>query len=228
MSAKYYGNDKIDLRSGYGFGGYEDWVYQDFDARISILLDRLENHEFFDVGTYGLCISCGCEISHGLYCEDCDDDIHARCEQCGERCSETWTVHDRHGDEIEVCEDCLDDYSICDDCGEYHYSDNMHCVAGERYVCEGCFDSNYVCCDECGEYYHMNEGCLSLAYDRNRNEVYICESCRENEYEYCERCNETFHESLMHTTRDDGENEIRVCEDCLAEIEGELEEAQEA
>ena len=74
----------------------------------------------------------------------------------------------------------------------------------------------------------MNDGCLSLAYDRNRNEVYICESCRENEYEYCERCNETFHESLMHTTRDDGANEIRVCEDCLAEIEGELEEAQDA
>ena len=225
---KYVRNQRgVHIYKGYGFGGYEDWIHQDFDARVSIRLDRLEDFRNFDVGTYGLCVTCGEEISQGLYCDECDCEKHVRCGQCGERCLQTWTVHDHDGDEMEVCESCLDDFILCDDCDEYHYAGDMHCVSGDRYVCESCFE-HYACCDECGEYYRDNDCCLSLAYDANGNEVYICENCRVNEYEVCERCDEVFHESLMHTARDDDENEIRVFDDCLAELEREFEEAQEA
>ena len=218
---KYCSNRRgITIRPGKGYGGYVDWKYSDFDARISIRNDHAEDFEVFDVGTYGLCIVCGDEISEGLYCSCCEDSPRIRCDHCGEYCSETWLVHDRDGEEIDVCEDCLSEfYTCCADCDEYHYSSNTHCVSGDRYVCEECFNENYTCCDDCGEYYRNDSDCLHLAYDADGCECYICDSCREFAYEYCEHCNETYHESLMHTFCDKDGNEIRVCADCLEELE---------
>lgn len=224
---KYCTNQQgVTIRRGYGFGGYEDWTYTDFDARISIRLDHIGDFKVFDVGTSGLCIMCGDKISSSLYCHDCATERHIRCEHCDEHCDETYTVHNRDGEEIEVCLSCLDEYfTRCEDCGEYYWASDMHCVSGERYVCEGCFDSNYVCCDECGEYYHVEDGSLCLSYDANGCECYVCENCRDNYYEDCEHCHETCHESLMHTFCDKDGNEIRVCCDCLGELEREIQEA---
>ena len=65
---KYHGNSKIHLCSGYGFGGYEDWTYEDFCAKVSIRADHENDYKEFEIGTCGLCISCGHETSDGLYC----------------------------------------------------------------------------------------------------------------------------------------------------------------
>lgn len=224
---KYCTNQQgVTIRHGAGFGGYSDWVYTDFDARISIRLDCIDTFETFEVGDSGLCVICGEESSQGLYCRYCEDEKHFRCDHCGEYCTDLTTVYNSDGEEIDVCESCLDEYyTCCDDCGEYHYASNMHCVSGERYVCEDCFENNYTCCEDCGEYYRDDDGCLSLVYDADGCECYVCENCRESEYEFCEHCQETYHHSLMHTFCDEDGNEIRVCDDCLKELEEERQEA---
>ena len=58
---------------GCGFGGYADWNYSDFDAKISIRADHENDYETLEVGTYGLCICCGEETEIGLYCDDCKE-----------------------------------------------------------------------------------------------------------------------------------------------------------
>ncbi|MBR1419563.1 MAG: hypothetical protein IJ575_00675 [Selenomonadaceae bacterium] len=119
---KYCGNDQlVSIKPSYSFGGYSDWLYSDFDAKISIRADHSDDFETFTVGDYGLCISCGCEISEGLYCVDCDPDRHELCQECEEYCYETTEVINRNGEHIRVCERCLDEYySFCEHCEHYY------------------------------------------------------------------------------------------------------------
>lgn len=49
-------------------------LYPDFDAKISIRQDHAHDFKTFDVGTYGLCISCAGEIYSKLLCDDCNHD----------------------------------------------------------------------------------------------------------------------------------------------------------
>ena len=58
---KYYGNTEINFSSGCGFGGYEDWEHEDFNAKVSIRADHKDNFREFEIGTWGLCISYGYE-----------------------------------------------------------------------------------------------------------------------------------------------------------------------
>ncbi|WP_213065489.1 hypothetical protein, partial [Acinetobacter baumannii] len=105
----------VTIRNGYGFGGYSDWVYPEFDAKISIRNDHSHDFKPFEVGTYGLCICCGNVTSEGLYCSDCDPDEREFCQECEESCYETWEVIDYRGNFIRVCSDCLERYyRYCD------------------------------------------------------------------------------------------------------------------
>lgn len=65
------GEKSFCVERGDGFGGYPDWEYENFDGRISIRADHAEDFTSLVVGSYGLCVSCGCETSRGVYCEDC-------------------------------------------------------------------------------------------------------------------------------------------------------------
>ena len=176
---KYCGNKHgIHIACGCGFGGYCDWTHPDFDAKISIRRDHEHDFEIFDVGTYGLCISCGCEISNGLFCDDCDHDDCELCQECENYCSETWEVFNHRGEVIRVCESCLDEhYRLCEHCHEYYPRDTLTTTGDGSRVCSQCIADDYAVCDKCDEYFRRNE--LSEVVNADGDTMLICQACRE-------------------------------------------------
>lgn len=207
----YFNNNICTIHSGAGFGGYPDWIYKEFDAKISIRQDHADDFKAFNVGTYGLCICCGEEIERGLYCRDCDSENSEVCADCGEHCPETYLVHDSDGGR-HVCESCRDEnYRYCIECGEYHPIDDMTPVDDE-WICSGCLDEYYSYCDECEEYYRNDD--VYPAYNRYGYSVCVCEDCRDASYGACEECGELHHTDRLFTVRDRNSFEITVCENC--------------
>lgn len=207
------------IECGDGFGGYADWTYTDFDCHISFRKDcDRDVVDSLNVGTWGLCISCGCETSHGLYCAECSHEGDEQCDECGEWCysDDLWTVRNRDGIEIHVCESCRDEYySYCDHCEEYFPNDSVYEIDG-RYVCEHCRNEYYEQCDECGEWHHSED--MHCVHDSYGDEVYVCDDCFEN-YCYCENCGEYHHIDNMISAVAANGNEICICEDCRDEFE---------
>ena len=216
---KYYGNTEITFTTGDGFGGYTDWEYEDFSAKVSIRADHEKDYRSFSIGTYGLCISCGCETSDGLYCDECSD--RHICDDCGEHFAEDelYTVHNCYSDTLEVCEECRDrHYSCCDDCSEYYPSDNMSETANGYWVCPDCLNSNYVRCECCERWVRMSDACI--ASDSYGNDVHICECCCEEYYQFCEVCDRYVmnDDAVIVYDRDDYDGSIHersVCPHCL-------------
>jgi len=205
---KYCGN-KHDIRiaCGDGFGGYADWVHPDFDAKISIRQDHEHDYEIFNVGTYGLCISCAGELYSKLLCEDCNHDDCELCQECENYTSETWEVFNRHGERIQVCDHCLNEYyRLCVHCEEYHDKSQMTMIHDGSYVCSRCLSDDYLLCNECDEYFLADE--VSLAIDQNGNNVYVCDHCRDKHYTQCSECEKFFHNDSI-----DG----NICHHCQAE-----------
>ena len=219
------------MESGCGFGGYKDWTYEDFCAKVSIRSDHENDYQPFEIGTYGLCISCGCETSEGLYCEECNDSHPCDC--CGYHYSEEelYTVHDCYGDTLEVCECCRDRYySYCDDCGEYYPQGEMTCTVDGSYVCSNCLESDYVQCHCCGEW--VRDDYVYMAIDSDDGEVTVCESCLNESYVHCDDCDEWVHEDDIETAYDEHGHEHHIgpccagnykrCDDCYMLFKPEL------
>ena len=60
------------------FGGYADWEYYEFNAKLSIRKDHKDDFRPFTIGEAGRCVSCG-RLTHyedGLYCYRCHDRDH--------------------------------------------------------------------------------------------------------------------------------------------------------
>lgn len=210
----YSGNKRgIYIEADYGFGGYCDWNFSEFNPKISVHENHREDFETFTVGIYGLCICCGEETSEGLYCEYCDNDESEICDECEERCDSTTTVINEYGERIEVCDSCLEDgYRFCPHCDEYYSRDTMT-VVGNNYVCERCLAEYYAQCYECDEYQHRDE--LHSVINQSGEEVMVCEECRYNYYEHCDCCQNVCHEDIMTGVHvRDTDNQIRVCDDC--------------
>ncbi|MBQ8133549.1 MAG: hypothetical protein IJ192_03940 [Clostridia bacterium] len=206
------------LKVGDGFGGYPDWQYSEFDAKVSIRNDCSETKHPLIIGRYGRCVCCGYETSDGVYCDDCKRESSdcETCDECGECCDETYHVYDRRGNDQYVCESCRDEYySCCDRCDEYYPSDSLtHCTDG-NYVCENCRDNYYFQCDDCGEWAPEDER-ISV----NDDEAYICSDCYGNgDYWTCEDCGHVYSSDHMHST-EFGE----LCDDCYERKMGEKEE----
>lgn len=86
------------------------------------------------------------------------------------------------------CEKCMVDnccISYCEDCGEYHYDDNMVYIEDtQEYVCEDCINNgNYFQCHDCGEYYSTDN--VTSCYN---GDYLVCDTCRDNHYTYVECC----------------------------------------
>lgn len=143
----YCGNPYCNIAAGEGFGGYTDWTYEQFDAKISIRTDHAGDFREFSVGTYGLCIHCACEIDGRLYCSDCneddeEDDDDEICEDCGESCYETHLVYGSSGHERYVCASCrANHYTRCQECGDYAPREQMEPMEDGRALCRGCRES---------------------------------------------------------------------------------------
>lgn len=203
------------VEEGEGFGGYADWTYENFDGHISFRKDcDRDSVDCLEVGTWGLCISCGCETSHGLYCDDCDHGNDHQCEWCEEWFDDDdlYTVRDENGNEMQVCADCRDEhFEFCEHCEGYHHENAMNYIDGIS-VCDDCRDEYYEECDECGEWHH-HDSMTAVINDRG-NEVYVCDRCRDEHYCYCDECGEyhLFEETMLVYTA--GGNEEYRCEDC--------------
>ncbi|SEH23149.1 hypothetical protein [Selenomonas sp. KH1T6] len=160
----YVNNSKCSIGAGTGFGGYTDWLYKEFNAKLSIRIDHEENYESFNIGTYGLCIQCGEEIDKWLYCYDCNDSFYEedededRCEACGDYFSSTYLVIDSHGHETYVCAGCRDRlYAYCDECHVYYPKADVVEVAEEIRICPSCLERHYAKCPDCGKYFLKEE-----------------------------------------------------------------------
>ena len=215
---KYYGNSEVHLCSGYGFGGYEDWEHEDFNAKVSIRADHEGNFRGFEIGTWGLCICCGNETDQGLYCDECKD-THI-CDQCGDHFSEEelYTVYDRDGETLEVCEYCRDRYySYCGCCGEYYPQDVMTETVNGSYVCPDCLEANYVQCQCCNEW--VGNGDTYSAVDRYGDHIDVCESCIDNYYVRCDDCEEFVNTDDAESAYDEHGHELRICPCCIDKYE---------
>ncbi|MBR7025939.1 MAG: hypothetical protein IKI08_08055, partial [Selenomonadaceae bacterium] len=87
-------------------------------TKISIRRDHEQDFEIFNVGTYGLCISCAGEISSKLLCEDCNHDGCELCQECENYCSETLDVINRRNELSEVVNADGDTILFCQACRE--------------------------------------------------------------------------------------------------------------
>lgn len=175
---KYVDNElDIEFDSRYGFGGYEDWTYRDFSPILSIRKDWDKEKKRFTIGDYGLCFSCGDECNKRLLCDDCDSEN--RCDGCEEHYNrdDLFTVYNYYGNELRVCESCLDDtYRQCTECGEYHDRDDMTWLENSaEYVCRDCRDRYYTRCNECGQY--VRDSDVESAIDSDGFSIDICENC---------------------------------------------------
>lgn len=218
-----YVNNKrnIGLYAGYGFGGYVDWDVEDFKAKISVHKNRLDDFETFRIGTYGLCIHCGDEISEGLYCGSCETDgEYYRCDNCGGLCYETTTVYDYAGNAREVCNYCLNTYyDYCDECESFHpQSDMTYISSTDTHVCGECLENFYMQCQDCGEYFRIrSHKYLNSAYDRREQSIYVCDECLEAYYEECDHCHAHHHTDSMTNAYNDDGGKIRICPTCKNE-----------
>ena len=211
-----YCDSKICITKGAGFSGYADWVHFDNQAIISIRKDHENGAKGFSVGSYALCIECGEQYdgkSEYLTCESCRG--YERCDECGEEydADDMYDVISRYGEQIRVCQNCLDDeYFYCEDCEEYHHISDRIYIEGRGYICQRCYENgDYFYCDDCNTYHHADDACwVGGDYD-GRN---VCSDCFQD-YEYCEHC-ETYQRSCdMYNAHDEDGNEIRICYDCL-------------
>lgn len=162
-----------------------------------------ENDRCITVGHDPICIECGhehdtedciscCSKPSEYYCEECgepidDDDViwineEPYCHDCVTWCDECesyfvgegTTVINGYGYTITVCDDCLDSYTYCDCCGEYHPSEMTYWIDVDcESVCGDCFSDYYGTCEDCGEYYKLKD-----LEDHNGN--LLCPSCLED------------------------------------------------
>ena len=213
---------RINFYSGCGFGGYCDWTYDYMCPKLSIRSDAMEtvkNGEFkpWEIGTYGLCPYCGEEHSENFLCDSCTEPEFA-CDCCGEGVydeDDLYWVYDDRGDEIRVCQYCLDSYFIrCDRCDDYHHRDTIQEVRtewGTECWCDDCTENYANWCEECESY--TTEDMYDVR-DSYGNHISVCESCFENNYSACEECGEYAHNDLMEWANDGDGGQVWTCDEC--------------
>lgn len=211
----YIDNDRgIKFDAGEGFGGYLDWTYRDFNAKVSIRKDHTQDHKLFKIGTYGLCIKCADETSDGVYCEDCVPSNRIRCYDCDEYDYEEnmYQVSNSHGDEVYVCRSCYEDhYDSCHECGDYWDEDSMTETQDETWVCPNCAERYYsrcYCCDELVR----NDDTVRAVGSRGYF-VDVCDRCISDSFVMCGSCGYYVDRSIAETVDIDGEK-TRVCPEC--------------
>ena len=150
-------------------------VYDYRGNRIFVCNDCLES--------YCCCEHCGAYhpfdnmtfICDGVYvCQSCLEERYSVCDYCDEyNLTDDLHVAVNHfGDEILICENCLDHYQTCDECGRYVYHNDVitayNCDAQPIHICPDCRDNGYYApCDVCGRIFQedaLNDG--------------ICDECK--------------------------------------------------
>ena len=227
-STKKYADNAwhINIGEACGFGGYPDWKYSNFNAFLSIQKDKVKEipsgYNPYNIGTYGLCISCGEETTQYLYCDDCDDrdeqyDCHCDC--CDEDVSDVYEAY-MGGNAIYVCESCKEDYfHYCDDCSDLTHEDDGNYYEGNgAWICNDCRDRYYKECDCCDDTL-IGNGNENIVLDKWFDEICLCDSCFDDETVTCENCERVF---MYDAIGDDG-----LCDECRDELDEEDEENED-
>ena len=189
-----------------------------------------------------------CFESEFITCEDCGeivkkddayqtDDGNWICENCRENyfycdiCEGLFPDDEGNyieSEEVCVCGHCLtNNYTRCDDCGEYVADNRIIGTANSESICRNCYENDYFTCEACGEVYHT---------DRYGSDG-MCEDCADddqspsNVHSYSYTPSLVFHRGagearegrlyfgveleLSHATGDDKINNIDSCVEIL-------------
>lgn len=166
MTAKTMEQDLDDERS---------WGPQDDDE---LLLDELDDEDIKEIDEM-------CKEMEKLDQQEQENEENEQeivvCEECGEEIpiSEAVELNGNY-----YCQECAELYEKCDNCGDYHYKDEMTTVAGGDRVCESCLDDYYSYCEECGRYVDNDDMCEVIG--QFGDSVWMCEDCRDEKCFYCD------------------------------------------
>lgn len=172
--------------------------YRDYARFDSCSLSRVkntENHIIIKVGSAPICIECGCrhDITETINC--CSGTTHI-CTKCGRLIHDddtTWVGDDPY------CENCV---AYCEICDQPEVIDNVQYVEGYGYVCNYCWENEFVTCEDCGRVVLDNESAYIEERDR-----YLCEDCAKEKYECCENCGTWHPKGSL--------NERGMCDNCV-------------
>lgn len=192
--------EQLRIEAGMDFGGYTDWIYENFNPKISVMVNQ-ENPTGFLIGVAGRCIVCGCPTSKGLYCRECKDDREI-CDDCGNYCEALYEVYDEDGNRREVCYECRENsYTECVRCNYYYPDDSMVRLATGEYVCDECCLDYYTRCDICGEYYENDF--VAVAFNEYYNRTRVCSDCLLDSFVECTNCGEYIHTNISNEVNDE-------------------------
>lgn len=131
-----------------------------------------------------------------------------KCEICGELHSpDEGKIIKGYNHIYFVCNDCnIDNYVVCDDCGELVKEDETYTTHDDRLICTNCYDSNgYYICDRCGLAIEDSD-CIYIEDTKE----YMCEDCADRYCYQCMECGRWFTDANIFS---DAEGE-HLCEDC--------------
>lgn len=138
-------------RLGHKGCGQEDRMEEEEDddrMTCESCYDRFDDDDisFYDAADQYLCDACWLAMS--VRCDNCNDQFYY---PVSGRIDYPLTQV-RGGDEF--CENCLEEYSYCEECEEYVHIDDMHPWSAKEDVptCERCWKTIYKLCDECSEW----------------------------------------------------------------------------
>ena len=196
----------------FGFGGYADWIKcHDERIKLSVRKDCVEDARYtvYNIGVPSLCVNCGEEIDGDRwFCDECDGE-HAVCAECGRSvladCG-NW-IYDAKGNKIFVCDECLiNNYRICEVCGEYHHCDHSTTVWNDNVVCDDCLAEHFDYCEDCCQW-------LPKDYVTDIGWKVVCNDCLHDNYFRCEECGNWECNSDANWIEKGGK-EIAICYDC--------------
>ncbi len=121
-----------------------------------------------------------------------------------------------HGDDSFVCNDCRDNYIVCDECEELWDIGSIEEIDG-RNVCHECRDSSdYFQCDDCGAWHRRVEDTWwdSANYFETGDNHTICQNCFDDHYERCNDCGEIYFRDDMTLAENEDGDEVYYCADC--------------
>ncbi len=184
------------------FGGYADWQYPQFGARIMRRKDSPVYDDSYEIlplkiGESGMCLCCGEDICEDIICDKCEK--LGRCADCDMDLTNSgaegfWAI-DEDGESRYVCMNCLHrNYAACDRCGEYYDEEALGFIRTTDeglYYCPSCFDHEIYDIDKCHfckdfclrsatTYFMLPDGFTSRA----------CDECLEDYCQECSSCGE--------------------------------------
>lgn len=181
-------------------------------------------------GNYYMGDNCYCMEAYKL---DLSNYESIKCPDCGTE------MYIAHGDTEAKCPVCSSELTKCVSCGEFHVTDSMKEISGERMVCEDCFDDRVITCHDCDEYildtesfciedegYEVCGDCISdytkCAHCENYfsstntigNGDELCDDCHDSETTRCECCETWFYSSEITSLYLYYGEYIDVCSSC--------------